>query len=540
MPDQISVQVLDEKLAEEASTVSGQLADDAIASKLTAQDPTLWGAEAEHESAIRLSWTTLHETSRPLLAEIEALRAELRSEGVDRVVLAGMGGSSLAPEVITKTDGVPLIVLDTTDAAQVADALAGDVAQTVLVVSSKSGGTLETDSHRRIFTKAFTELGIDAASRIVVVTDPGSPLSELAAAEGYRKVFLADPHVGGRYSALTAFGLVPAGLAGADIAGLLDDAAEAAKLLSVDSAANPGLLLGAALGVAHSEGAEKVVLADSGSGVHGFPDWAEQLIAESTGKNGTGLLPVAVEGTSAPGFTGANIDATPVTIGPGTGAAKISTAGPLGGLLLLWEYATAVAGRLIGINPFDQPDVEAAKAAARALLDDPANIGKGGSPVAVDGPVEIYPSGDWLPAGVTTVAGAIGALLDAAPELGYIAVQAYLDRLDDTSAEVLRGELARKSGLQTTFGWGPRFLHSTGQYHKGGHQNGVFLQLTGAVAEDLAVPDRPYTLGSLQLAQALGDGQVLSEHGRPVLRLHLTDRAAGLVGVANAIGEIGK
>ncbi len=541
MADQnVSVAVVDAKLAEETAAIAARLADEQVASKTTAQDPTLWGPDAEHEASIRLSWVTLAKTSRPLVGEIEALRGELHDEGVDRVVLAGMGGSSLAPEVISNTAGVPLVVLDTTDAAQVADALAGDLNRTVLVVSSKSGSTLETDSHRRIFTKAFTDAGIDAASRIVVVTDPGSPLEKMSEELGYRKVFRADPHVGGRYSALTAFGLVPAGLAGADIMGLLDEAAAAATLLSQDDANNPGLVLGAALGAAHSKGAEKVVLADSGSGIKGFADWAEQLIAESTGKNGTGLLPVAVEGIDAPGFADAGTDATPVAIGPARGAAKISTTGPLGGLMLLWEYATSTAGRLLGINPFDQPDVEAAKAAARSLLDKPAGSDDKDTPVATDGVIEIHPSDGWFPSGVDTVAGAVQALVDAAPEFGYLAVQAYLDRLDDASAALLRPELARRTKLQTTFGWGPRFLHSTGQYHKGGHQNGVFLQITGVVEEDMTVPDREYTLGSLQHAQALGDGQVLAQHGRPVLRLHLTDRAAGLAALVAALAEVSR
>ncbi|HEX4720964.1 MAG TPA: glucose-6-phosphate isomerase, partial [Pseudonocardiaceae bacterium] len=467
---EVSVRVLDEKLAEEARTIAGQLAADQVASKLAAHDPTLWGPDAESEASIRLSWTTLPETSRPLVGEIEALTAQLRGEGVDRVVLAGMGGSSLAPEVITKTAGAPLVVLDTTDPGQVADALAGDLERTVLVVSSKSGSTVETDSHRRIFVDAFQRAGIDAKSRIVVVTDPGSPLAKLSQDEGYRATFVADPHVGGRYSALTAFGLVPAGLAGVDINGLLNDAADAAERLVEDLDTNPGLLLGAALGTRHSTGAEKVVLADSGSGIKGFPDWAEQLIAESTGKNGTGLLPVAVESPDAPGFADARSDATPVTIGPATGAAMISTEGPLGGQMLLWEYAVAVAGRLLGINPFDQPDVEAAKVAARSLLDKPAG-GDEDQPRVSQGSrtleYKIYASGDWLPRDSATwlpddhkssMVQAVRALIAAAPEFGYVSVQAYLDRLNDTSAELLRAAIARRSGLQTTFGWGPRFL----------------------------------------------------------------------------------
>jgi glucose-6-phosphate isomerase len=535
--EKTGVEIVDAALAERAAPLADRLVADRAASKLAAQDATLWGPDAEPEASIRLSWTTLHKSSRPLIGEIEALRTELQSEGVDRVVLAGMGGSSLAPEVITATDGVPLTVLDTTDPGQVADALAGDLERTVIVVSSKSGGTVETDSHRRIFAKAFADAGIDAARRIVVVTDPGSPFQELSEKEGYRKVFLADPHVGGRYSALTAFGLVPAGLAGADVARLLDQAASVAEELAADDAANPAVKLAAAWAAAHEAGAEKVVLADTGSGIKGFPDWAEQLIAESTGKQGTGLLPVAVESPEAPGFADAGDDATATAVGAPQGAAKISVTGSLGAQFLLWEFATALAGRLLGINPFDQPDVEAAKKAARALLDDPEKLKGGETASNVDGVVEIFGSDGVATDGSLT--DVLRAFFASAPDAGYIAVQAYLDRLDDASTSLLRGEIAKRTGKQTTYGWGPRFLHSTGQYHKGGHQNGVFLQLTGAVEQDLDVPDRPYTLGQLQHAQALGDGQVLAEHGRPVLRLHLTDRAAGLAAVVRAVQEVG-
>ncbi|CAL9401267.1 Glucose-6-phosphate isomerase [Actinosynnema sp. ALI-1.44] len=537
MTEVISVEIVRSPNEDQVATVVGDLVRDQAASKLTAGDATLWGPEAESEASIRLAWTTLHETSRPLVAEVEALRAELRAEGVDRVVLAGMGGSSLAPEVITGTAGVPLVVLDTTDPGQVADALEGDLARTVLVVSSKSGGTVETDSHRRIFEKAFADEGIDAASRIVVVTDPGSPLEAASREAGYRRVFLADPHVGGRYSALTAFGLVPAGLAGADIGALLDEAAAAAPLVSADDADNPAIVLAATFAVAHAHGAEKIVFADTGSGIKGFGDWAEQLIAESTGKNGTGLLPVVVEGPGAPGFVDARSDATTVAIGPATGSSSIAVEGTLGAQFLVWEYATALVGRVLEINPFDQPDVEAAKKAARSLLDAPAASPV--QPAFVDGPVEVYPSEGWLSPDVKTVADAIKALVAAAPDHGYLSVQAYLDRLDDASFALTRAELAQRSHLQTTFGWGPRFLHSTGQYHKGGHQNGVFLQLTGASEYQLDVPGRPYDLSTLQLAQALGDGQVLAERGRPVLRLHLTDRVAGLAQLVEAIQEDG-
>ncbi len=533
----VTVTVTDPVLRARADALVAGLVAEKVASRVATKDATLWGPDAESEASIRLNWVDLARTSRPLVGQVAALREKLRVAGIHRVVLAGMGGSSLAPEVICRTSALPLTVLDTTDAGQVADALAGDLAATVLVVSSKSGSTVETDSHYRIFTDRFTSAGLAPSEHIVVVTDPGSPFQGRAEEAGIT-VITADPHVGGRYSALTAFGLVPAGLAGADIGALLAEAEAAAEVLSPDDPDNPGLLLGAALAARHAGGAEKVVLADTGSGITGFGDWAEQLVAESTGKNGTGLLPVVVEGPGFPGFTDPGPDATAIAIGPAVEPALVATGGSLGGLMLLWEYATVVAGRLIGINPFDQPDVEAAKVAARTLLDAPAG-GTGGAdpPNFVHGSVEVF-AGGWLPADVRTLGGALKALLDAAPEYGYLAVQAYLDRIEDASTAVLRAELARRSGLQTTFGWGPRFLHSTGQYHKGGHQNGVFLQLTGSVTEDVAVPDRPYTLASLQRAQALGDGRVLAEHGRPVLRCTLTDRKAGLAELARAVTEL--
>ncbi|MGH3515959.1 MAG: glucose-6-phosphate isomerase, partial [Haloechinothrix sp.] len=390
MGNGVTLKIIDPELEAAARPLVQQLIAERIPGKLTAQDPTLWGAQAEPEASVRLSWTTLHQTSRPLIGEIATLRAELRSEGIDRVVLAGMGGSSLAPEVITNAEGVALTVLDTTDPGQVADAMAGDLARTVLVVSSKSGGTVETDSQRRIFAEAFAKEGIDPASRMVIVTDPGSPFAELAEREGYRKVFLADPQVGGRYSALTAFGLVPAGLAGADIARLLDQSAGSAAEFSADSADNPAVLLGAALGAAHAAGAEKVVLADAESGLPGLGDWIEQLVAESTGKQQTGLLPVVVEGPGAPGFGNAGPDATTVAIGSTVDGAQIVTDGPLGAQFLLWEYATAIAGRLLEINPFDQPDVEAAKQAARSLLDAAESTAAPRDPSAVHGSVEVF------------------------------------------------------------------------------------------------------------------------------------------------------
>ena len=471
----------------------------------------------------------------------ERVAERLSARGIDHVVLAGMGGSSLAPEVITRTAGADLTILDSTDPHQVGAALADRIDRTVLVIASKSGGTVETDSHRRAYEQAFRTAGLteaELAERIVVVTDPGSPLHDEAVKAGYA-VVLADPNVGGRYSALSAFGLTPSLLAGADVERLLADA----RVLSADlrDDDNPGIQLGRAMGDAATAGRDKLVLADAGSGIVGFGDWAEQLIAESTGKNGTGILPVVVESIDAPGFADAGPDAFRVVLGPGRpGVDAAAVSGSLGAQFLLWEYATAVAGKILGINPFDQPNVAESKANTAKILDE---AGDGslpeGTPALVDSAVDVH--GDLAALGSPTdLAGVLAGLRGQVGPTGYLAVMAYLDRHGDDDAAGLRPRLAAATGGRpVTFGWAPRFLHSTGQFHKGGPQVGVFLQITGAVSRDVDVPGRPYTFGRLQLAQALGDLRALTERERPVVRLHLTDRAAGirqLLAAAEATG----
>jgi glucose-6-phosphate isomerase len=512
------------------------LVEDRIATRIFAKDHTLWGPDAEAESAVRLGWVEAATVSQPLVAEILELRDALRAEGVTRIALCGMGGSSLAPEVIAGTAGVELTVLDSTDPDQVRAALADRLEETAIVVSSKSGSTVETDSQRRVFEKAFNDAGIDAASRIIIVTDPGSPLDKASREAGYRAVFNADPNVGGRFSALTAFGLVPSGLAGVDIQAFLDEAEEAAEVLNDDAPENIGLALGTALG-GTSPLRNKIVIAEDGSGIVGFADWAEQLIAESTGKLGTGVLPV-VAGPNSPEVTSGAPDVLVVRLVAADadvelGENEVAIAGGLPTQMMVWEFATAVAGRLLGINPFDQPDVEAAKVAARGLLDAQPEP----TPAAfVDGSIEVR-GGDWL-GGAATAEDAIKALLDTLDSDSYLSVQAYFDRLAFAQLEGIRDELAAVSGRPVTFGWGPRFLHSTGQFHKGGPAIGVFLQVTAAFAEDLAIPDRPFTFGELIAAQAAGDAQVLADHGRPVLRLHLTDRAAGVAQLQDIIAAL--
>jgi glucose-6-phosphate isomerase len=512
------------------ATLPGLVAE-LIASGVTAGDSTLWGPEAEAEASVRLGWLDAVSVSRPLVPEIEALRSELLAKGVSRVVLAGMGGSSLAPEVIAQTAGTPLVILDSTSPGQVLAAIDGDAEsggldKTVLVVSSKSGSTVETDSAKRAFEAAFRDLGIDPAERIVVVTDPGSPLDQSARADGYR-VFNADPNVGGRYSALTAFGLVPTGLAGVDIAELLDEADATLLEVAIDSPSNPALVLAAAIAGGGDARRDKLGLVTDGTHIVGLPDWIEQLVAESTGKQGTGILPVVLLPVSP------EVDAKPADLQivrlvddankfhlfeHHDGEVLIS--GSLAAQFIVWEYATAIAGRMLGINPFDQPDVESAKTAARGLLDarpEPS------APAFTAAGVEVRVSDPALAAS-GTVAGVLDALWSQVPEDGYVSIQAYVNRLALPLLEGLREMVAADSGRPTTFGWGPRFLHSTGQYHKGGPANGVFLQITENSDVDLEIPGRPFTFGQLIEAQAAGDAAVLADgHGRPVVTITLTD-----------------
>jgi glucose-6-phosphate isomerase len=402
------------------------------------------------------------------------------------------------------------------------------------VISSKSGSTLETDSQKRIYEEYFRAAGIDPVDRIVVVTDPGSPLDVSARAAGYR-VFNADPNVGGRYSALTAFGLVPSGLAGVDLAELLGEAEAVMVELAVDEPHNPGLILGAAIaGTVPLR--DKLGIVPDGTHILGFGDWAEQLIAESTGKLGKGILPVVLD-THSPELTEGLSDLQIVRLVGDwddtrvVADGEIEIAGSLGGQLLVWEYAVAVAGRILGINPFDQPDVESAKVATRALIDHPTTPEP---PAFIDGDIEVRGTPGLLE-GAHDLAGAVSALLSFLTDDGYIAIQAYLDRVAHPELVALRDHLAARAKRPVTFGWGPRFLHSTGQFHKGGPAVGVFVQLTTIEDQDLQIPDRPFTFGQLIRAQADGDASVLAQHGRPVLTLTLRKPSSSIPVVIKAL-----
>jgi glucose-6-phosphate isomerase len=481
----------------------------AVNPKLAAKDSTIWGSAAQAEAGVRLNWIDAPESSRELLPQLDAISAKFRNH--TRVVLCGMGGSSLAPEVIAATYRKELFVLDSTDPVYIHHALAGDLRETVVVVGSKSGSTIETASQRALFAEAFRTLNLNPVDHMVIVTDPDSPLDKSARAEGYT-VVNADPKVGGRFSALTAFGLVPAALIGVDASVLLDAASDAkAQIVSSDVAIDIAYLI--------SNAGQYLTYCDSAA-APGLSDWIEQLVAESTGKNEVGRLPVVIENATA----AAGGDAFSIAF---DGSADLVISGDLGEQFFLWEWVTALVGAALQIDPFNQPNVTEAKEATNALLAEWNGVLPEFAADAIDGAVEIFGAGSDLTA-------ALRNFINEIPAGGYVAVMAYLDRSGDRDLAKLREIIARKSNRPVTFGWGPRFLHSTGQFHKGGQQNGAFLQITGVTNGDVLIPGVSYGFKTLIMAQALGDLRALAKRKYPLLRLHLSDRSAGIAQLLKA------
>ena len=483
----------------------------AITARLAAKDNTLWGVDAQAEATIRLNWIDLPISSRALLPDLDALSAWARSKGITTIVLAGMGGSSLAPEVIAKTFGKVLTVLDTTDPEQIKAAIPNDLAHSLVVVGSKSGSTIETASHKAFFAKVFQDAGLDPAEHFVIVTDPGSPLDKSARADGLR-VINADPNVGGRYSALSAFGLVPAALIGVDVSILIDDAAAAAATFVLPD--SPAVEIAAAL---FDAGEQNVAFFDAGSELPGISDWIEQLVAESTGKNETGRLPIVIESETA------KTAGSGLRIGFHSGAqADLVVTGTLGEQFILWEWVTALISYSLKVDPFNQPNVTEAKERTGALL---STWGDGRvpkfKPAFENDVLAVYSSST-----ANSLAGQLADFLKT--QSHYFAIMAYLARGIDNNAPLLRELIAEKTGRGTTFGWGPRFLHSTGQFHKGGQHNGAFLQITGENSSDLSIPNQSFSFHTLLMAQALGDGQALSDRKFPLMRVHLKERNSGL------------
>ena len=492
------------------------LVDHKIPSGVAARNPDLWGPDASSEASIRLGWTTHPNEMAPLLDEVESLRDSFRAQGVSRVILCGMGGSSLAPEVMAKRESIALEIVDSTHPDQIARSLNSDLSDAVVVVASKSGTTVETATARAAFSAAFTEAGMDPRERVVIVTDPQSPLHVEASGAGHR-VFLADPEVGGRFSALTAFGLVPTTLAGVNTRRVLEEASSVWEALQTDSEENPSVLLGAALSDPLRDIA--VLIADE-EALPGLGDWVEQLVAESTGKDAKGVLPV-VAGTEAPEVSLQLDDVVTVSLSPGGPATDVTLSAPLGAQFLLWEYATAHTGVLLELNPFDQPDVESAKVAARGLLEKkPEDT----APDSVVGSYSFWLS-PGLPDAVSSVEDAWSAVEKAMGPSSYLALQLYCDRLAHEDTETIRAAIVKRLGRPVTLGFGPRFLHSTGQFHKGGTPDGVFVQVISQAHASIDIPGYPFDFETLMNAQAAGDRNVLISRGRPVLTVGVPSEA---------------
>jgi hypothetical protein len=507
-------------------TSAAQLAAEGVASRLVAADAGLW---PDRSGRSRTGWLHAPRTSRPLVGLTAALRERLHVAGRVRVVLAAAGGVGAAATALVAGAGGPLVrlvVLDTTDPLQVADALAGDLEATVLVVSAPPGE--ETAGVGLVWdaaAAAFRAEGLDPAAHTVAVTEPAGPLRARAARSG-ATVVLGEPDVAGPWAALTAYALVPAGLAGADTGRLLTEAAAAAGGLADDDPENPALRLGTLLA------GDPPVVALLGSRDSGLAEWAAQLLAAGTGKDGRGPVPLAVEHSGAPGWAD-RAEAVAIGLGEDHGGADAYTVGDVAAQMVLWQYATAVAAHVAGVAPGERPDSVAGDRAATGPVEPEP-------PAFVDGPVAVT-AGPWLPPGTSTVAGALRALVDRIDRhpRGHLAVHAYLDREADASAAVLRAELSRCAGVTTTFGWAPGCLPGGGQHAKGGPGPTAVCQLTGAATdggEDPAGDPGPLAIHQWTVARA--DAAALAERGRRVLRLHLADRVAGLVTVARAVQEL--
>ena len=473
-----------------------------ISLRISAKDYTIWGENTEAKT--RMGWVDLPTKSRELLPQLDALSAWARSKNLTEIVLCGMGGSSLAAEVIAATYGKRLTILDSTDPAQILNAVPKELAKSVIVIGSKSGSTIETKSHFAFFVDLLTKANLLPADHIVIITDPNTPLDEIARNEGYR-VINANPYVGGRFSALSAFGLVPAALIGVDISILLDDAQEA--LLTFNQDKSPASIIAALL---FSSTEQIVNFCDTKSSTPGLSDWIEQLIAESTGKNQVGRLPVVIESAES----GINN----LTIGFADGDFDLIVEATLGEHFILWEWVTSLLCYLLKVDPFNQPNVTEAKDRTSIIL---TEITEGKfkfeMPVFEDNEIAVYSNRD------------IKNLSDFLQlPISYFAVMAYLTRGTEDEITKLRSIISNKTNKSTTFGWGPRFLHSTGQFHKGGQQNGAFIQITADSQVDVHIPNQTYSFAQLIMAQALGDAKALTERDLPLIRLHLKNRSAGI------------
>jgi transaldolase/glucose-6-phosphate isomerase len=536
-----------------AAAVTARLsrwADERVAERLWARDGSLWAASGKstEEVAAWLGWLDLPAGMQQQVGELERIAREVRDDGYTRAAVLGMGGSSLAPELFSRlfrdAGGLELRILDSTHP----DAVRGfrewaESARTIFCVSSKSGSTTEPNAFHAVMSAHAPALDF------IAITDPGTALAELARSQGFRAIVEGLSDVGGRYSALSVFGLLPAALHGVDLEQLLTRAFAMADACRRPAHENPGLQLGAAIGEASLTGRDKLTILTSPR-LASLGDWIEQLVAESTGKGGAGIVPVVGEPLGPADAYGADRQFVVIQLAGDADLGVAALAGELerlghpvlrleladaidiGTELVRWEIATAAAGMLLEIDPFDQPNVQEAKDATRSLLDAYRAHGALAQPAPLVAEPGIAAYGDPAALGdePVTVDGALRALLETAGPADYFALLAYLPADPDTVERLqrLRALVRDRIGLATSFGIGPRFLHSTGQLHKGGPPSGVFLQLTADPRRDLPIPGWPETFGTLIAAQAAGDLAALQQRGRRVLRLHLADSEAGL------------
>ena len=551
-----------------ASAVSASLQDwqtEGKTQRLWRGDASLWTGTDE---ANWLGWLRITEEQLGHIEHLKSIAEEVKSAGFAHALLLGMGGSSLCPEVMRMTFGraaghPELHVLDSTDPAQIkAIEKRIDLAKTLFMVSSKSGGTLEPNIFKQYF---FERAGRDG-SRFIAITDPGSKMQQVAESDRFRHIFFGLPSIGGRYSALSDFGMVPAAIMGVDVPRFLEATEEMVRACGpeVPVEENPGIVLGTILGVLAKQGRDKVTIIAS-PGIFDLGAWLEQLLAESTGKDGKGLIPVDREKPGAPEIYGgdrlfvylrleteadrAQDEAIDKLDRAGQPVVRIAVPDTycLGKEFFRWEIATAVAGSVIGINPFNQPDVEASKIATKQLTSEYEQTGKlpPETPIFEGNGIKLYADEKNREALKPKAAergesltGYLEAHLNRLSAGDYFAVLGYLEMNDahETALQAIRHAVRDSKRVATCLGFGPRFLHSTGQAYKGGPNSGVFLQVTCDDAIDLPVPGQKYTFGVVKAAQARGDFQVLAERGRRALRVHLgADVNAGLAQLSSAI-----
>ncbi len=538
--------------------------------RIWAKDSTVWHQNSEHQKIIRnaLGWLTISQEQLPHIVRLQAVAKDIKDAGFKHVLLLGMGGSSLCPEVLRMTYGViagypELHVLDSTVPSQVRSFEQHvDLSNTLCIVASKSGSTTEPLVFQKYFFERMRQMvGEKAGDHFVAITDPGSLLEGVAKKLKFRHILPGVPEIGGRYSALSNFGIVPAALMGLNIEHFLHQAERMRHSCdaSVPAQDNPGVVLGTVLGILAKAGRDKLTFVTSPA-LWDLGAWLEQLVAESTGKEGKGIIPVEGESVGAPEIYGSDrvfvylryeqgIDPEQDASVKGLEQAghpviriDIANLINLGQEFFLWEMATAVAGAMLGINAFDQPNVQESKDYTKVHLETFKKDGKlsESSPLLVDGDVQIFAdemNGQALK-GSSTLDDLLAAHVARLQSGDYFAMNVYVERTDAVHAifDRIRTKIRETKQVATTLGYGPRFLHSTGQLHKGGPNSGVFIQVTCDDAEDLAIPDEPYSFGVLKAAQALGDLQSLTSKGRRVIRIHMgSDVIKGLTRLEQAI-----